>query len=66
MINTDNDLVEVYKSRSRRTRKQVWRWRRVDTANGDILSQSSEGYADKGYCLEAARAYNRGCKLIVV
>jgi hypothetical protein len=37
-----------------------WRWRRVDLANGRIVSTSGEGYISHEYAREAARAYNVG------
>jgi uncharacterized protein YegP (UPF0339 family) len=36
-----------------------WRWHR-DAGNGDIVSDSGEGYANKGDCREMAMAVNGG------
>ena len=60
MINTANDRVEVYRDDA-----GEWRWRRVDGSNGKTLSDGAEGYADQGYCIEAARAYNGDVFLVV-
>jgi hypothetical protein len=54
-INTENDKVEVYQGLD-----GDWWWRRVDTTNGKIVSQSSEGYTNQSYAMEAAAAYNPG------
>jgi uncharacterized protein YegP (UPF0339 family) len=54
MINTRNDRVEVYADA-----EGMWRWRRIDGDNGKIVSVSGEGYTDRGYCIDAAMAYNR-------
>ena len=45
------DLV-VYRSRSLR-RSQRWRWRLV--ANGRIVAESGEGYANRGECIEMGK-----------
>jgi uncharacterized protein YegP (UPF0339 family) len=53
MIDPRNDKVEVYEDA-----EGMWRWRRVDTKNGNIVSTSGEGYVNRGYCVDAAAAYN--------
>lgn len=57
-INTENDEVEVYESGN-----GEYRWRRIDTTNGRIVSNGAEGYTDHGYAVTAARAYNPGCAI---
>lgn len=59
MINTGNDLVEVYEDA-----EGMWRWRRTDASNGKILSTSGEGYTDRAYCEEAAIAYNQDVGIV--
>lgn len=59
-MNAANDQVEVWEA------KDGWRWRRVDTDNGNIVSESGEGYVDRSYALEAAVELNPGipCEVI--
>jgi uncharacterized protein YegP (UPF0339 family) len=55
-INPANDEVITY-----RDDNGTWRWRRRDMGNGDITSTSPpgvDGYENKSYAEEAARAYN--------
>jgi uncharacterized protein YegP (UPF0339 family) len=59
MINTENDQVEVFHDAH-----QQFRWRRIDTDNGKIVSQSSESYVNAGYAHEAAEAYNVGVEVV--
>lgn len=50
-----NDRVVIYKDEA-----QEWRWRREDTGNGKVVSESSEGYENRQYLFEAACEYNPG------
>jgi uncharacterized protein YegP (UPF0339 family) len=52
-VDPTNDKVEIFKDVD-----NEWRWRRVDRGNGNIVSGSGEGYADRFYASQAAKAYN--------
>jgi hypothetical protein len=60
VINTENDRVLVYEA------EDGWRWHRIDTKNGLVVSEGGQGYENQAYCLEAAGAYNPGIKPEVI
>ena len=55
-----SDRVEVYRDEA-----QEWRWRRV-APNGEIVSDSAEGYVEKDYALQAAARYNSDVLDVVI
>jgi uncharacterized protein YegP (UPF0339 family) len=41
-----------------------WYWRLV-ARNGEIISDSAEGYRHKGYCINMAEKLNPGAELVI-
>lgn len=63
-INTDNDIVEVFKSEDNGN----YYWHRKDGQNGNIVSRNADGdgYVDQSYAIEAAEAYNPGVTVVTI
>lgn len=60
-MNPDNDRVEVYKDPV-----GEWRWRRIDTGNGQNVANSGEGYEHREYAAESAAELNPGAPVVFV
>ena len=41
-----------------------WYWR-LKAKNGEIVSDSAEGYRHKGYCINKAETLNLGAELVI-
>ena len=41
-----------------------WYWR-LKAANGEIISDSAEGYRHKGYCINMAEMLNPAAELVI-
>lgn len=54
------DHVEVYEDAA-----GEYRWRRK-AENGEIVSDSAEGYADRSYCIARAAELNSGTTFVVI
>lgn len=50
--------VEIYRDDS-----GDWRWR-LRAGNGEIVSDSAEGYSSHAYCLRRAEALNPGVRVV--
>lgn len=57
------ERVEVYRTQSAQDDQQ-WAWRYFD-ANGEEISRSSEGYANRGYAVAQAGERNPGVTVYV-
>lgn len=57
-MNPDNDKLEIYEDEA-----GEWRWRRVDSGNGKIVSTSGEGFVEKSYATVSATELNPGVPL---
>ena len=56
--------VVVYRTRSL-LRGERWRWRLV-AANGNTIAASSEGYANRGYCIRQAMTRCPDARLVIL
>ena len=54
----------VYRTRSL-FRGERWRWKLV-SANGNIVASSSEGYANRAYCIHQAMTMCPGAPLSII
>lgn len=59
-MNPDNDYVEI------RHAADGWRWRRLDSANHNIVSESGEAFTTHEYALESAASLNPECPIVDV
>lgn len=53
--------VEVYEDEA-----GEFRWRRVATANGEVVGDSAEGFVDRGYARTSATRENPGVEVVDV